>query len=605
MLGFFRSKSKKTQTIWWAIAIVTIVTFVGGFVFILGSGFSSGFSGKSVGAVGLVGGEPITREAYNAALAEQRDLYRQQYGVEPAERDVKLVELMTWRNLVTQSILRQEAADLGLRAYDPEIVLAMRTSPPQMLLQAPAFQTNGQFDPNKYAQALQDPNMNWSPFEALVREQLPIRKLQERLLASVKLSEPELESEFRAQHDQVSGTVLQILPAFDQQVEVSDADIDRAYERRKGFFCTPKQVQVEVLLTPKQYGDLEVQSALDLAASLVQRTRQGEDFAVLARDYSEGPGAENGGVVDRMFLPRDFGTDLDSVIAGLPVGAVADPYRDGGRIMIFKVLERVPGAPSPEMASVKVAQIVIKVRPDPNTLRDQLTEMQKLRRRATSAGLGKAATDIGAITSTTAFFGYSGPPSELFTVPEAADWAMNAKADEVSPVFEGIDDWCIVQMKKIHEAGPMPKEEIMDQLRQSAEVDARIDATKPKADQVAAAIAAGKSLEQAAREAGGVPFQVRDMTRRRADGRIAGVPEVIAALFAGPIGAPQGPLRGLNGWYFVKVDARTPANLDSLEAAKPQLTSEILQRRQQSFMAGWSADVREGVKVEDLRYTAR
>jgi len=603
MLGFFRSKSKKTQTIWWAIAIVTIVTFVGGFVFILGSGFSSGFSGKSVGAVGMVAGEPITREAYTAALAEQRDMYRQQYGVEPAERDVKVVELMTWRNLVTQSILRQEAADLGLRAYDPEIVLAMRTSPPQMLLQAPAFQTNGQFDPSKYAQALQDPNQNWAPFEALVRDQLPIRKLQERLLASVKLSEPELEAEFHAQRDQVSGAVLQILPAYDQQVEVTDADIDRAYERRKGFFCTPKQVQVEVLLTPKRFGDLEVQSARDLAASLVQRARQGEDFALLARDYSEGPGAENGGVVDRMFLPRDFGTDLDSVIAGLPVGGIAEPYQDGGRIMIFKVLERAPNAPSPELASVKVAQIVVKVRPDPTTLRDQLDEMQKLRRKATSVGLGKAATDIGAITSTTGFFGYASPPAELFTAPEAADWAMNAKANDVSPVFEGIDDWCIVQLKKIHEAGPMPKEDIMDQLRQIAEVDLRIDATKAKADQVATAIAGGQSLEQAARSVGGVPFTLRDMTRRRADGRIAGVPQVIAALFAGPVGQVQGPLRGLNGWYFVRVDGRTTAPLDSLEAAKPQLTNDILQRRQQSFLAGWSADVRQGVKIEDLRYT--
>lgn len=602
MLGFFRSKSKKTQTIWWAIAIVTIVTFVGGFVFILGSGFSSGFSGKSVGAVGMVAGEPISREAYSAALAEQRDLYRQQYGVEPADRDVKLVELMTWRNLVTQSILKQEASSLGLRAYDPEVVLAMRTSPPQMLLQAPAFQTDGQFDPNKYAQALQDPNMNWGPFEALVREQLPIRKLQERLLASIKLSEPELEAEFRARNDKVDGRVLQILPAFDQQVEVTDADIDNAYERRKGYFCTPKQVQLEVLLTPKKFGELEVQSARDLAASLVQRARQGEDFAVLARDYSEGPGAENGGVVDRMFLPRDFGADLDSVIAALPAGGIAEPYQDGGRIMIFKVIERAPNAPSPELASVKVAQIVVKVRPDPTTLRDQLTDMQKLRRKASSVGLGKAATEIGATTATTPYFGYSGPPSELFTVPEAADWAMTAKASEVSPVFEGIDDWCIVQVKKLHEAGPMAKEDIMDQLRQIAEVDKRIEATKPKADQVAAAVAAGQSLEQAARAIGGAPFVVRGMTRRQADGRIAGVPEVIAALYAGPIGRVQGPMRGLNGWYFVEVEGRTPANLDSLDTAKPQITNEILQRRQQSFMAGWSADVREGVKVEDLRY---
>ena len=98
------------------------------------------------------------------------------------------------------------------------------------------------------------------------------------------------------------------------------------------------------------------------------------------------------------------------------------------------------------------------------------------------------------------------------------------------------------------------------------------------------------------------PFRVNGMTRRQADGRIGGVPEVMAALYAGPIGQVQGPLRGLNGWYFVQVESRAAANMDSLETVKGQLTGEILQRRQQAFMAGLTTEVRQGVKVQDLRY---
>ncbi len=601
MLGFFRSKSKKTQTIWWALAIVTIVTFVGGFVFILGSGFSSGFRGSSVGAVGMVDGHPISRQAYANALQEQRDLYRQQYGVEPADRDVKLVEMMTWRNLVTQSILKTDAREMGLHATDPEVVLAMKTSPPQMLMTAPAFQTDGKFDPQKYTQALRDPNMNWAPFEALVRDQLPIRKLQERLLASIKLSEPELVQAFRDAHEKVDARIVQILPSYEGQVEVTDAAIDSAYEMRKGFFCTPKQVQVEVLLSPKKYGDLEVKSAQDLANSLVQRARQGEDFAVLARDYSEGPGAENGGVVDRMFQPREFGPQLAPVIAKLQPGEVAEPFRDGGRFMIFKLLERTPGAASPELATVKVAQIVLKIRPDPQTQRDQFQEMQKVRDKAASTSLGRAATDIGATTTTTGYFGFAQPPTELYSVPEAAEWALTAKLNEVSPVFEGIDDWCVVQVKKVHEPGPMAKEDVMAQLRQVAEMNLRIEAARPRADAIAKAVAAGRSLDQAARANGATSFELHGMTRSQPDGRVAGIPEVMAALYAAPEGQVEGPLRGLNGWYFVQVQHRTPADLDSLDAAKPQLVNQILQRRQQSFLSGLMADIRQGVKVEDMR----
>jgi peptidyl-prolyl cis-trans isomerase D len=601
MLRFFRSKSKKTQTVWWAIAIVTIVTFVGGFVFILGSGFSSGFRSSTVGAAGTVNGKAISRAAYSSAVEEQRQFYRQQYGVEPAERDVKLVELQAWRNLVNQAILRHSAESLGLKVYDPEIVLALRTAPPQALMTSPTFQTNGQFDAQKYQQALQDPNLNWAPFEAIVRDQLPIRKLQERLLASVKVSEPELEAAFRDANEKVDGSVLQILPAFAGQVDVSDADIDAAYEKNKGRFCTPLQVQVEVLLVPKKFGALETQAAHDLSNSIVQRVRQGEDFAVLARDYSEGPGAENGGVVDRQFLPRDFGTDLAPIIAGLQPGQVADPYQDGGRFMIFKVLERAPGAPSPDQAQVKIAQIVIKVRPDPQTQRDQLAEMQKLRSRAESVGLSRAATETGGTTVTTPFFGYNSPPPQLFTVPEATDWALSAKANETSPVFEGIDEWAVLQVRKVHEPGPMAKEDVLDQLRQIAEITKRVNDAKPKADQVSASLAAGRTLEQAGSAIGVAPIQIKGMTRRQPDGRIASTAEVMAALFVAPEHKVEGPFRGLNGWYFVRVDHRTAPNPDSLASARPQLTNEILQRRQQSFLGGVAIEMRAHAKVEDLR----
>jgi peptidyl-prolyl cis-trans isomerase D len=601
MLGFFRSKSKKTQTIWWALAIVTIVTFVGGFVFILGSGFSSGFQGSRVGAAGTVNGKPISMAQYQNALATQHDLYRKQYGVEPAERDLKLVKLQAWRGLVNQAILKQRAKQLGLEAYDPEVVFSMQTSPPQMITSSETFQTNGQFDPAKYQQALMNPNVNWAPFEEMVRENLPSEKLQLRLLASVKVSEPEMQIAFDDQYTKVDANILQILPTFDKNVDITDADIEKAYEDNKGRFCMPKQVQAEVLLVPRHYSDSELQSTRDLANSLVQRVRQGEDFAVLARDYSEAPGAENGGVVERTFTPRDFGSDLEPVIAALQPGQVTDAFQDGGRFMIFKLLERLPGSPTPASAQVRVAQIVLKVRQDQTTQSEQEAELEKLRGRAKSIGLSRAATEISSVTATTQFFGYNNPPQQLFTVPEASDWAMTAKEGEVGPLFQGVDEYCLIQLKKIHEPGPMAKEDLTDQLRQIAELQARVEGTKPKADEVAAALARGQSLTQASRTVGITPLELRAMTRRQPNGVIASIPSVMAAVFTGPTDRVIGPLRGLNGWYFVDVLKRTPANPDSFAAHRADISNQILQQRQQAFLGGLAVRLRENADIEDLR----
>ena len=100
MLWLFRTKNKRMKSLWWAIIIVTVVTFVGGFVFAVGSGFSTGFQGADPTAVGVVNGKSIARREYTNALAQQREAYRQQYGADPSERDAKVVELQAWRSLV-------------------------------------------------------------------------------------------------------------------------------------------------------------------------------------------------------------------------------------------------------------------------------------------------------------------------------------------------------------------------------------------------------------------------------------------------------------------------------------------------------------------------
>jgi len=69
----------------------------------------------------------------------------------------------------------------------------------------------------------------------------------------------------------------------------SAADLQRAYDTNKGRFVSGLRVQLEVLIVPHQYSAEDTRTAKQLATSLVDRARHGEDFAQLARDYSEGP----------------------------------------------------------------------------------------------------------------------------------------------------------------------------------------------------------------------------------------------------------------------------------------------------------------------------
>jgi parvulin-like peptidyl-prolyl isomerase len=62
-----------------------------------------------------------------------------------------------------------------------------------------------------------------------------------------------------------------------------------------------------------------------------------------------------------------------------------------------------------------------------------------------------------------------------------------------------------------------------------------------------------------------------------------------------------GPVRGLNGWYFARLDQLTPADTASFAKLKGQISTDILQRRQQNFFVGYLTALRSKAKVEDLR----
>src|SRR5262249_36771775 len=150
----------------------------------------------------------ITVDEYQTAIANQRETYKRQYGVEPADRDERMVEVQAWRGLVMEKLMDQEAKRLHIPAYDKEVMLTLASSPPAQLASQPVFQTDGKFDPAKYQAALRDPKNNWGPFEEMTRQQLPVKKLQERLMSSIKLSQSELLDAFHDRYDKASVTVV-------------------------------------------------------------------------------------------------------------------------------------------------------------------------------------------------------------------------------------------------------------------------------------------------------------------------------------------------------------------------------------------------------------
>jgi hypothetical protein len=106
----------------------------------------------------------------------------------------------------------------------------------------------------KYNQVVQSPNMDWSAFEEPVRAQIPGRKLEERLAASLKLSQPELAAYFHDRFDRVALTAVQVPPVTSGNVPApTDAEIDSVYRQYASRMSAGARLQLEMLRINKTY----------------------------------------------------------------------------------------------------------------------------------------------------------------------------------------------------------------------------------------------------------------------------------------------------------------------------------------------------------------
>jgi len=151
-----KAMRKLTKHIMW----IVIVAFVGTIIFAWGMEFTSRKQRK--GIIASVNGENVELYAfqyyYDQAL---RQTEKEQGDVD--EQTAIQIREEVWNNLVNEILLNQETKKRGIKITDTELYEYLRRYPPRELQEHPAFQTpEGEFDYQKYLQALSDPRVPWA-----------------------------------------------------------------------------------------------------------------------------------------------------------------------------------------------------------------------------------------------------------------------------------------------------------------------------------------------------------------------------------------------------------------------------------------------------------
>lgn len=112
-------------------------------------------------------------------------------------------------------------------------------------------------------------------------------------------------------------------------IEVDAAEIEDYYKKHKDDFDRPAQVRARQIVVASE----------DEGKQVLERLRQGEAFADVARQYSLSPDAEEGG--DLGFFARgEMPEEFDKTVFTLPVGRISDLIKSEYGFHVFMVEEK-------------------------------------------------------------------------------------------------------------------------------------------------------------------------------------------------------------------------------------------------------------------------
>jgi peptidyl-prolyl cis-trans isomerase C len=133
------------------------------------------------------------------------------------------------------------------------------------------------------------------------------------------------------------------------KTDVSDEEAKKFYEENKAEFEQPETVKASHILfrVSKEDSEEVVNQKLKAAQGAEARAKKGEDFAALAKELSEEPGAkESGG--DLGFFPKDrMVPEFAEVAFSEKVGEVSDPVRTQFGWHVIKVTDKKPAGTPP------------------------------------------------------------------------------------------------------------------------------------------------------------------------------------------------------------------------------------------------------------------
>ena len=153
---------------------------------------------------------------------------------------------------------------------------------------------------------------------------------------------------------------------LESRVKITDLEVDQFIRQRQGgtdMSAMELNLAHILVAVPENASEAQIAGLRSKAQRIQERARAGEDFAKLAREVSDAPGAAEGGGVVGMRAADRYPPLFAQAVQALPEGGIGDVVRSGAGFHVLKLIERRRGGVPGQVLQSHARHILLRTGP--------------------------------------------------------------------------------------------------------------------------------------------------------------------------------------------------------------------------------------------------
>lgn len=590
------------------------------------------YTSRRSGRVASVNGTIITLDDYRVSYNNLLEQVRQSFGNKLNEELIRMLQLKkrALDQLIDRSLMLQAAEKFKLTVSDKELAESIRN--------INAFQTAGVFDSRRYINMLNRNKLTPETFEVQQRDALIIDRLQAFVSGNIKVSDLEAQQWYIWNNTEVDIDYVILEPQRYKDIETTDEEIRNYFDEHKDAYKTDPQIKVRYLyFKPEDYADKvtvsdddiqdyydshperfkspktvearhilikldpdasteEIENARQRIETVLKMAKEGQDFAELAKKYSEDSTKTEGGNLGAFRKEAVVKPFADKAFS-MKAGEISEPVRTRFGWHIIKV-EKVNPAKTISLSEARGDIInILKATLSKNLAYDEAEAAYD--ESFEGRDLDDIAEEHNLKIMTTEFFSQKNPPKDLKSGARFAAFAFGLPANEISGVQDFGDGYYLIEVTDQIPAQIPELESVEAKVKEDLVKEKQDAKAREEADTILTELKDGQPFAAVSEKFKLTPKETGFFKRNDSIPTIGLERDIarIAFRLSDNDKLPQEVIKGQKGYFVIRFRNRRNPSLEGFEKEKTEIKGRLMQQKTAKTFNAWLTQLKNESQI--------